>query len=183
MTRSELQHEFLLRYEPIHAAFTRYCSSRAFGIMATEDLVQEAVLITLEGFERIRNTEKLLGYMIGIVNNIVRNQRRRQRFSGEWDDNILQHLEAQISDPDLILDVQYLHRCIQKLPDPQKEAIVLFEISGCSIREIAEIQQCGEGAVKTRLHRARKRLRRSFEEKAPKHSLIDTFTTYISILL
>ena len=44
------------------------------------------------------------------------------------------------------------------LPEEQKEAVILFEISGFSIKEICEIQQAGESAVKQRLKRGRQKL-------------------------
>ncbi len=60
----------------------RYCSSRAFGLMAVEDLVQEAVLVTLGAFDGVRNKDKLLSYMIGIVNNIIKRKRIRSHKFG-----------------------------------------------------------------------------------------------------
>ena len=164
--------DFLQWYQPVHAAFVRYCSSRAFGKMETEDLVQEAVLATLEAFQRIREKEKLLSYMIGVVNNIVRNQLRRRKFQADWEEVALEKMESRLGDPELALDIQYLHRCIDDLPEKQKEALLLFEISGFSIREIAEIQESSEGAVKTRISRARKKLKDSWEENPkPKKQL------------
>ena len=39
--------------------------------MEAEDLAQEAILATLAGWERIRDKEKRLSYMMGVVNNRV----------------------------------------------------------------------------------------------------------------
>ncbi|MFO0496195.1 MAG: RNA polymerase sigma factor [Flavobacteriia bacterium] len=44
------------------------------------------------------------------------------------------------------------------LPVVQKESLILFEIAGFNIREIAEIQQASESAVKQRLKRGRQKL-------------------------
>ena len=106
--KSETNQKFLNWYEPHHDSFVRFCSSRAFGIMETEDLVQEAVLKTLEGFERIKDESKTLGYMIGIVQNIVRNQKRRMKFKGDWEELVLEKLESKTLNPEVALDIQYL---------------------------------------------------------------------------
>ena len=53
----------------------------------------------------------------------------------------------------------------------KKEALILFEISGFSIKEIAQLQQSKEGAVKVRLSRARKELKVLMTEQ---HSLAST---------
>jgi RNA polymerase sigma factor (sigma-70 family) len=56
------------------------------------------------------------------------------------------------------MEVELLHRALAELSDDQREALILFEISGFSIREVSEIQECSESAVKQRLKRGRERL-------------------------
>ena len=51
-----------------------------------------------------------------------------------------------------------LYAALDKLPAAQKEAVILFEISGFSIKEIAEIQGSTESGVKSRLKRGREAL-------------------------
>ena len=177
--------DFLSRYQEIHLPFARYCTSLAFGIMATEDLMQESVLITLDTYDRIEQKHNLLAYMIGVVNNLVRNQKRRMKFSGQWNEAQSEYLTARVADPALLVDIEYLYRCLQSLPRGQKEALVLFEISGCSIREIAGVQDCSEGAVKARLHRARKALKEAYEGQANvrKLPLAECLAMFVAILI
>ena len=174
--------EFLQWYEPVHGQFTRYCSSRAFALMETEDLVQESILQTLQAFYRIEDKEKLLGYMIGVANNLVRQAKRRQKFKGEWDEKMLQQLESRTNDPSVALDIHYLLKAIQLLPVKQKEALILFEISGFSIKEISEIQQSSEGATKTRLSRTRKQLKEMLQEDDRPMPLAKRLAVYASLL-
>ena len=175
--------EFLKWYEPVHERFVRYCSSRAFALMETEDLVQESILNTLQAFYRIEDKQKLLGYMIGVANNLVRQARRRQKFKGEWDEKVLEKIESRTSDPEVALDIHYLLKAIQQLPARQREAIVLFEISGFNIREISEIQTSSEGATKTRLSRARQQLKKLLSEDDRPMPLSKRLAVYASILI
>lgn len=183
MPRSNNNEVFLEKYKPIHDIFTRYCSNQAFGILSTEDLMQEAIYLTLNAFDKIRDQDRLLGYMIGVVNNLVKNQKRRQKFKGEWHESQVAFLTDKISDPGLIIDLKYLHECIRKLPQNQQEALILFEICGCSIKEIAEIQEDRESTVKTRIHRARKKLKSLYEEPTKQRSLQRAMSIYVSIFL
>ena len=48
---------------------------------------------------------------------------------------------------------------INDLPSPERETLILFEYEGLSIREIATIVEVNDEAVRTRLNRARQRLR------------------------
>lgn len=180
---TDLKSDFLQWYEPIHPALTRYCSSRAWGFIETEDLVQEAVLATLQNFGRVRNKERLLGFMIGVVNNIIKNKLRRRKFRGEWDEKLMEKIESRITDPAIALDIHYLHKTLEQLPERQREALTLFEISGFSIREISVIQKSTEAATKTRLSRARKQLRKLLSEENSTMSLAQRLAIYTSILL
>ena len=175
--------EFLKWYEPVHERFTRYCSSRAFALMETEDLVQESILQALQAFYRIEDKHKLLGYMIGVVNNLVRQAKRRQKFKGDWDEVVLDKIESRTNDPEVALDIHYLLKAIQQLPEKQREALVLFEISGFNIKEISRIQQCSEGATKTRLSRARQELKKLLNEDGRPMPLTKRLAVYTSILL
>ena len=53
---------------------------------------------------------------------------------------------------------ELLYTALAQLPEIQREAIVLFEISGFSIAEIAELQGAGISAIKQRLARGRQAL-------------------------
>lgn len=177
-----MKSDFLEKYKPFHEPFTRYCSSRTFGWMETEDLVQESVLSALENYERIEDKDKLPGYLIGIANNVVKNKRRRLKFKGEWNEAQMAKLESQTQDAEVALDIQFLQKAIEQLPEKQKEALVLFEISGFSIREISEIQQSTEGATKTRLSRARQGLRELLREDGKQIPLAKRLAIYASFL-
>lgn len=45
------------------------------------------------------------------------------------------------------------------LPSQDRDVLILHHLEDLSVRSVAEVLDCSEAAVKTRLHRARKRLR------------------------
>ena len=174
--------EFLKWYEPLHEAFTRYCSSRACGLLETEDLVQESLLAVLSNFHKVEDKKRLLAYLFSVANNIVKNKKRRLKFHGNWDERVMEKLESRIQNPEIALDIHYLLKAIELLPARQKEALVLFEISGFNIREISIIQESSEAATKTRLSRARKKLAGLLSEDNPTMSLTQRLAIYASVL-
>ena len=179
---NEAHQDFLAQYESIHAPLTRYCRSKAFGIMATEDLVQEAVLTALKRYEFIRDKEKLLSYLIGTVNNIVKNSMRKLSRQGNWEEHFAQQLQSDAPSPEIAAEVNILLKEMSRLPEKQQEALILFEISGFSIKEIAKIQNGTESAIKTRLSRVRKKLRTKLSDQPAHYSLTKTLAAYASIL-
>jgi len=54
-----------------------------------------------------------------------------------------------------------LHAILAELPDRQREVITLRWIIGFSTREVAAVLGCPEGTVKSNLHKAVARLRKS----------------------
>ena len=63
---------------------------------------------------------------------------------------------TRLLDDELALKVQ---EAVFGLPPLQREALVLFEYEGLALNEIASMIGTDVGAVKSRLHRARERLR------------------------
>jgi RNA polymerase sigma-70 factor (ECF subfamily) len=54
--------------------------------------------------------------------------------------------------------MQDFKKALEKLPDEQREAIILVGASGFSYEEAAEICGCALGTIKSRVNRARQRL-------------------------
>ena len=52
-----------------------------------------------------------------------------------------------------------INRHIGSLPSRQRLAVLLFDVEGMSIREVAEELGCSEGAVKFNIHEGRKKLK------------------------
>jgi RNA polymerase sigma-70 factor (ECF subfamily) len=59
---------------------------------------------------------------------------------------------------------QYLGQLLERLPPERRLALVLFEIDGRSVAEIAEICGCAVNTVWTRIHRARVQLEQIAKE-------------------
>ncbi|HWQ79124.1 MAG TPA: RNA polymerase sigma factor [Anaerovoracaceae bacterium] len=66
-----------------------------------------------------------------------------------------QYLEAETSN--------ILYKQVQKLDQKKRTAVMLFYYSELSTKEIAQVMGCLEGTVKSRLHFARKILKRNLE--------------------
>ena len=151
------QRHFLNLYEPVHERFERFCRVRVSGTMDFRDLVNETLLIAFEKFEGLKSEKAFLSYLIGISIRLLANQRRKQRKIEPISEAILAQRHSPARSESLA-EVQFLYQAIAQLPVEQKESIILHEISGFSVREIAALHQVSAEAVKKRLQRGRKRL-------------------------
>jgi len=55
--------------------------------------------------------------------------------------------------------MDFINKNIAALPPKQRMAVLLFDVDGLSIKEVAEYLGCSEGAVKFNIHEGRKKLR------------------------
>ena len=157
MTKNE-KIEFQKLYQKAHEPLQRFCAAKSYGIMEAKDLAQETILTALENFSKLKNKKAFLGFLFGIANNIVRNNLRKQKFSGKISEAKLFSKTSNEPASDTKLDIRILYDALSKLPENQRDALILFEISGYSIKEICEIQDSKESAVKQRLKRGREKL-------------------------
>lgn len=148
---------FLALYEPNHDKLLRYCESILKDPVDAKDLVSETVLVAYEQFEKLQKKDSFKYFLFGIARNLIRRQQRRKKFWGIFNTEQAEQLPAKQAHQ-LNEDVLLLYQALDKLPAAQKEALILFEIVGYNIKEIAEIQQSSLSSVKARLARGRKKL-------------------------
>ncbi len=143
-------------YGPIHARFERFCKARVYGEMDFKDLMQETVLVAFEKFENIQNKDAFLYFLFGTSIRILSNAKRKMS-EESWNETHNQN-GSTLNTAEKQLEISDLYKGLSKLPEAQREALILYEISGFSVKEVAEIQDTGESAVKQRLARGRQAL-------------------------
>jgi len=156
----EKQVKFLKIYEPVHGSFERFCRARAYGDTDYKDLINDTLLIAFQKFESLKSKEAFLSFLFSIDVRILANNKRKKKESSdsfEYHSSFYQDINAQTSAD---TEVYLLHKALKMIPDDQRECIILFEISGMDIKEIAVIQATSESNVKQRLKRGREKLRK-----------------------
>jgi RNA polymerase sigma-70 factor (ECF subfamily) len=148
--------KFMVLYQPVHERFERFCKARAYGQMDFKDLMQETVVIAFEKLDEIKNTDAFLYFLFGTSTRILSNANRKIK-EEEWEDSFENRASLE-PNAQKKLEVEDLYKALGRLPDLQREGLILFEISGFSIKEIAAIQDSSEDAVKKRLSRGRQEL-------------------------
>ena len=158
-------------YAPCHDSFTRYCTALAYGKMEVEDLTQDVLLSAYEHYENIRKKDQLLPYLIRAARYRSINNWRRSKFKPELLSKDHEGLNAHSNSAEKTLDTQLLYQALNQLPEKQRDAIILYEITGFSMKEIAEIHKSTEGAVKTKISRGRQKLRKMMDDKPKSRAL------------
>ena len=137
------------------------------------DATQEAFILTYRHIGRF-HTGSLSAWLYRIVTNVcydaLRYQKRRPavpftHLSNAADDDGEFDLPAHEDGPETLLQRRELAALLQQhisaLPADQRTVLVLSDVQGFSDKEIAAMMRSSLGTVKSRLSRARAKLRRS----------------------
>ena len=134
---------------------------RAFGRSLSgsrdlaDDLVQETLMKAWAARERFQAGTNMRAWTFIILRNHFLSQKRRARFTGDWDDLAADRLLAAPAGQDKQLELADMQRGLMQLPENQREALILVGAGGFAYEEAAEICGVAVGTIKSRVARAR----------------------------
>lgn len=141
----------------------RYARQLAGNDAAADDASQEVWLRVLRGIGRLRDGAKLRPWLFGIAHRVLMDRLREQFKLPLVSDGDLE-LEALPAVDDDTQDVESelaaLRDGLARLPPLECEVLTLFYLRELSLDEVAQVLAVPQGTVKSRLHRARRLLRR-----------------------
>jgi RNA polymerase sigma-70 factor (ECF subfamily) len=139
-------------------------SLRAFAISLcgnvdrADDLVQETLLRAMANIDSFQPGTNMSAWLFTILRNLFRSEYRKRR--REVEDTDGGYAETLKSHPEQHSRVEFeeFRVALGKLPQDQREALILVGASGFSYEEAAAICECAVGTIKSRVNRARTRL-------------------------
>jgi RNA polymerase sigma-70 factor (ECF subfamily) len=158
---------FLLLYERHRTPVFRFACRMLGSAPLAEDVTQECFLSVLRRPEAFRaERASLRTYLCAIARHLALKQLRKRGEETMVDDPPDEApAVASGSDPlGVVLQEEAalaVRQAVAALPPLQREAVVLFEYQEMSLADIAATCEIDVGTVKSRLHRARERLKRT----------------------
>lgn len=146
-----------------HKAVYRVC----YGILGdeheAEDITQEAFLKYWQIGNDVRGPK---GWLITVARNKCLDRLRGRKRFVDADPEIFEQ-QTEPHDPEWHARQgelnQRLEALINRLPEPQRSLVLLFDVEGLTGNECAEALDLNANQVKVYLHRARRQLRRALE--------------------
>ena len=156
-----LQHQ-----ERIYRFGMRFCGDASDA----EDITQETLLAMAKALPRFEGRSSLSTWLYSVARSFCIKKRRKSKFAPSelhTLDEVTERASAvgksAADQPEGALAAkqleQELDHAIQGLEPEQREVLVLRDIEGLSAAEVAEVLDLSVSAVKSRLHRARLKLR------------------------
>lgn len=123
-----------------------------------EDAVGEAVLLAWQSFPRLRDPKAARAWLVKITINCARAQHRRTGRVTCLED--LEGVAGEYHDP-----APTLWDAVCRLPEEQRSVVTLFYYEDWTVAQIARQLHVPQGTVKSRLSRAREKLRTMLGEE------------------
>jgi RNA polymerase sigma-70 factor, ECF subfamily len=144
-------------YDPLYRFLLRLTASPEVAA----ELAQEAFVRALERLRSFEGRARFSTWLHAIALNLWKDTRRRP----PWESEPQPEGAATIAPPGeqealARLERHEVRRAVERLPEAQRVAIILFYYEGKSHREIAQICGCPVGTVGTRIHHGLRALRR-----------------------
>jgi RNA polymerase sigma-70 factor (ECF subfamily) len=136
---------------------------------ASLDLVQETFIAAVRHIGSLREDAKFGSWLFGIAHQKCIQRWRKQNREEVLPDVISESADESENRPDDLLirreqEAEFMN-LLNQLPLPQRSVLLLHFVEDFSLEEIAGITGTPIGTVKSRLHYAKKSLRKLLEEK------------------
>ncbi len=133
------------------------------------DIVQETFVSAVKYLGSLQRDEKFSSWLFSIAHQkCIQQWRRTTRDRGTDHEDLQPETEYESSPAELLLRKEQegeFMELIAQLPLPQRSVLLLHYVEDFSLEEIAAITESQLGTVKSRLHYARKSLRKLLEER------------------
>jgi len=156
-------------YDRYYARVRGYAASMLRDGSGSDDVVQETFLRAHSHLESVREPDKVAAWLFRVAHNLCMDQLRAKQASridqgADVETARAARVEACAQSE---LERGEMSACVRakvdQLPETDRSVILLCDIAGLSQEEIAHVLGIEVGAVKVRLHRARKKLRAVLE--------------------
>ena len=141
-----------------------------------EDVGQEVFVRLYYSLEQLRSPEVFEPWLYRLTQNACFDYLRRRKRRNESRMSDLSEQAVMMADADASSDAkleedrkaairEFTHELLDEVSEEDRILLTLKEVEGLSIKELEEIYQINENAVKVRLFRARQRVLRAYEKK------------------
>jgi RNA polymerase sigma-70 factor, ECF subfamily len=138
----------------------RYCARMSGSVIDGEDAVQETLVKAIEAFPSFASIDNPEAWLFRIAHNATLDLlRRRARQEARQSEKELEMIVDPVSTVEDRINAAVSLRTFMRLPAAQRSSVILMDVLGYSLDEIADVTDTSPPSVKAALHRGRTRLK------------------------
>jgi RNA polymerase sigma-70 factor (ECF subfamily) len=130
----------------------------------TEDILQDTWVGVLGNIHTLRRVESFAAWLYRIARNTAYRQLRRKRRVSELHENIIIP-DEQDNEAFSPADAARIHEGLKRLSSEHREVLVLRFLEQMTYQQVADVLECGLATVKSRIHYAKRALKKEMEAK------------------
>jgi RNA polymerase sigma-70 factor, ECF subfamily len=135
-----------------------FAASLSGSMHVADDLVQDTLLKAWSNADKFTHGTNLRAWLFTILRNTYYSMYRRRGREVQDSDGIHSAKIAVQGNQESAIDLADFRIALAKLPEEQREVLIMVGASGMSYEEAAEVCNVAVGTIKSRVNRARKRL-------------------------
>jgi len=149
----------------------RWCHRLGGPSLDAEDAAHEALIVMCRRLDSVNSPAVFQSWLFNICRKIIANQRKRAWFKRWVPGAAVREQEFAGWGPDRSLEARraavMVWKVLERLPESQREVLVLVELEERTNAETAELLNIPTGTVKSRLRAAREAFRRDLQRITP----------------
>jgi RNA polymerase sigma-70 factor (ECF subfamily) len=144
-----------------HSGLLSFIRCRVGAVDLAEDVLQDVFVKVHSRLDTLANADRIQSWLYQIARNTIIDFYRARKSAEPLPDELAERLEHDNDE-----EWRELGKCvlpmIETLPEGYREAIILSEIEGLPLKEVAERLNLSLPGAKSRVQRGRERLKRAF---------------------
>jgi RNA polymerase sigma-70 factor (ECF subfamily) len=160
MTPPDRVSAFNVVFESHARAVLGYALRRVAQPADAADVVSETMLVAWRRLDDIPHGDEARPWLFGVARNVMINRRRTANRTARLGAKFREHLcDVVVDHADDVGTSVVVREALNAMPEEDKELLQLVAWEGLTPSEIAKVMDTPPATVRTRLHRARARLR------------------------
>lgn len=154
----------VVEFIPALRAFARSLTREPAEV---DDLVQETLAKAIANIDKFEPGTRLRSWLFTIMRNTHYSRSIKRNRERPGDADCVSVLAWNLPTQEWSLELRQVLTAVSKLPQSQREVLVLIAMLGINYDEAARICNCPIGTIKSRLNRARAQLKVALDPRLP----------------
>ena len=163
-------------YEQLYDRYSKRIYAMTYGMLQNhtdaEDAVQNTFIHVYEKLYTLKDYNSFDSWLEKIAYNeallLIRKRKKMTLFNDDLEAKITDQIQDELMLPEEIAErrdtAEKIRSIIAELPEAQRQTLVLFYYNNLKIKQIAEVMNCGENTVKSRLYYARRSIGKAVDD-------------------
>ena len=146
-------------WHQLNARLRQFICARVSDCDAADDLLQDVFLRIHSHIDTLRQQDRLQSWVYQIARNAIVDYYRSQRPTSELSETLVEEPDIPDGEDAAMRLASGMREMVEALPEPYRQALLLTEFEGLSQRELADRVGISLSGAKSRVQRARLKVR------------------------